>query len=158
MKTVVDNIGLAERLVIKQILGEQNTLNKTVLFRVKRLRNKFKLRQLSHDVKEATDEEKQRLIDHEGFTQEQVKGIGLTWDALLEEGWHQPTPDKEETYGVSYDADIADIEWLLEQLENKKHWRLDENDEPINIEPALQEAIANVIISLENCISKDKKK
>lgn len=155
-KLEVTGIGLAEQAIIRTILSDEKTANRTTAYMVKRLRNAFKMRHFLAEVREATQREKDRLINEEGWKEDTVRNISLTWEAMLEESWQQPEPDGEEIYGNTFTLDSVDAQWLLDKLEKKEHWRTDAEDKPLPIESAMMEAIANLTFALEEALKPDE--
>ena len=91
----------------------------------------------------------------EGWEPAQLKNAVLvTWEALLEAGWQQDAPESDETYGQEYSVDGLDLRWLQERLEAKDVWREDDKGNAMPISSAQMEAIANLMLAIEEAMEK----
>ena len=154
-KITLNGIGLAERVIIRTALSDETQANRTSAYIIKRLRRSFRLRELPSEIDDATETEKRRLIDSGRITEEAASNMALTWDTLIEDGWHKPDPNDEEVYGDQYDVDATDASWLASKIEQKTHWREDREGNALPLESAMVEAIANLMEALEVVTKKE---
>jgi len=154
-KVTLSGIGLAERNLVKNVLDRQKVITPTIAYRVKRLRNKFKLRAMRTMITTLIEEKKERLVES-GIPEKMLQNIGLSWEELLEEGYHQDVPDGEIIYGQELDCDKNDVEWLKSEMEQIDAWVKDNDGEAQTVESAMVETIANLYKAMERVLIKDK--
>ena len=150
----VNGIGYGERLLVKMILNSHNTSNRVLAMKIKKLRSNFKLRKLNTEMLEITEEEKEKL-QSEGWKENDLRNVVLTWESILEKSYHEE--NGEEVYGKPYKTNILEADWLLQELEKKEHWRVDQEGKPLPIESAMQECIANLICSIDEALHPPEK-
>lgn len=154
-KVILNSIGIAERTIVRNILSKLTEITPIIAYRVKRLRNKFRLTPLHTELDVLAEREKDKLVE-QGFEREKLQGYAPTWDNLLEAGRWQPEPDADVCYGTEVEADQADIEWLKEQLDATSVWVKSRDGEALQIESAMIEAIANLYQSIEAALTKEE--
>lgn len=147
----VKGIGLAERSIIQRALSWETTANRTTAYMIKRLRRQFDLRGAMLDIEAATEREIEKLREL-GFEERALQGRSLTWQQLLEQGWHQPDQNGPEIYGEAYTVDPTDARWLLEKIESRGAWITDRNGDEVPIDSAMMEAVANVMMGIEEAL------